>query len=52
MTLEEIFDFINARKSIIQTIYEDEEGKNYGEVEALYDDDLDTVLMAIEDLLS
>ena len=52
MTLEEIYDFIYTRKSIIQTIYEDEEGKHYGEVEALYDDDLDKVLIAIEDLLS
>lgn len=52
MTLEEIYIYMLTRKSVIQTIYEDEEGKHYGEVEALYDDDLDKVLMAIEDLLS
>lgn len=51
MTLQEIFDFIYTNKTVIQTFYEDEEGKHYGEVEALCDDDLYKVLIAIEDLL-
>lgn len=52
MTLEEIYNFIADSMQVIETVYEDETGKHYGEIETLDEADMMTVFRAIEDLLS
>ena len=52
MTLEEIYNFIADNMQIIETVYEDETGKHYSEIETLDEVDMMIVFRAIEDLLS
>lgn len=51
-SIEEIYNFIADNIQVIKTVYEDETGKHYGEIETLDEADMMTVFIAIENLLS